>query len=117
MFCSGIAGLKPNAMKKIILCISTALLTFTFSPNELKAATDTHRIEISGPGDTASSKVLLDRLNEINAMDRSSMSRSDKKALRKEVRSIDKQLREVYGGIYISVGALIIIILLLIIFF
>jgi hypothetical protein len=36
--------------------------------------------------------------------------------LRKEVRSIDKQLRAFSGGIYLSVGTIIIILILLILF-
>jgi len=55
---------------------------------------------------------LLLRLNEINALDKSELNSSEKKALRKEVKSIKKALNS--GGVYISVGAIIIIILLLI---
>jgi hypothetical protein len=57
---------------------------------------------------------LLNRLNEIDQMDKSDMKRSDKKQLRMEVKTIKKQLSELNGGIYLSVGAVIIIILLLI---
>ncbi|AWI27303.1 hypothetical protein HYN49_12530 [Flavobacterium pallidum] len=59
-------------------------------------------------------KVLLDRLEEIKAMDKSDMSRAERKALRKEVRAIKSELRSTGGGVYLSVGAIIIIILLLI---
>ncbi len=57
---------------------------------------------------------LISRLEEIKAMDKSNMSSVEKKALRKEVRSIKQSLREVGGGVYLSVGAIIIIVLLLI---
>ncbi|MCX6300735.1 MAG: hypothetical protein NTW82_00995 [Bacteroidia bacterium] len=40
---------------------------------------------------------------------------SEKKNLRKEVRSINHKLKAIGGGVYISAGAAIIIILLLII--
>jgi hypothetical protein len=43
------------------------------------------------------------------------MTSSEKKELRKEVRSTKKQLRELSGGVYLSVGAVIVILLLLII--
>ena len=59
--------------------------------------------------------ILVSRLNEIQALDKSSLTFSEKKELRKEVRSIKSQLREIGGGVYLSVGAIIIIILLLII--
>lgn len=55
---------------------------------------------------------LMKRLEEIKAMDIESMSRSEKRALRKEVKHIEKTMAT--GGVYISVGALIIIILLVI---
>jgi hypothetical protein len=60
-------------------------------------------------------KQITDRLYEIKAMDKSSMSKSEKKSLRKEVRSMKQELRDGNNGIYLSVGAVIIILLLLII--
>lgn len=55
---------------------------------------------------------VLRRLNEIRGLDRSEMSATEKKELRKELKDMKKQVRA--GGIYLSVGAIIIIILLLI---
>jgi hypothetical protein len=57
---------------------------------------------------------MISRLKEIKAMDKSDMTSQEKKALRKEVRSIKKSLAELNGGVYLSVGAIIIIVLLLI---
>lgn len=57
---------------------------------------------------------LLQRLEEIKAMNVSEMSRMEKKALRKEVREIKKEVKKSNRGIYLSVGAVIIIVLLLI---
>ena len=59
-------------------------------------------------------KVMLNRLEEIKKMDKSDLSRSDKKALRKEVRAIKSSLRSSGNGVYLSIGAIIIIILILI---
>lgn len=59
-------------------------------------------------------KTMLSRLDEIKAMDKSSLNFSEKKALRKEVRAIKSELRSTGNGVYFSVGAIIIIILLLI---
>tara|TARA_R110000850_G_scaffold274635_1_gene412454 strand:+ start:88097 stop:88363 length:267 start_codon:yes stop_codon:yes gene_type:complete len=59
-------------------------------------------------------QVMLDRLEEIKEMDKSDLSRSERKELRKEVRSIKKELRSTGNGVYLSVGAIIVIILLLI---
>ena len=60
-------------------------------------------------------KMMVDRVNEIKEMDRSNLSRSEKKELRKELRNIKKDLKKSGNGIYISVGAIIIILLLIII--
>ncbi len=57
---------------------------------------------------------LIGRLNEINAMDKSELNSSEKKQLRKEVRGIKSSLNQLGEGVYLSVGALIIILLLLI---
>lgn len=64
--------------------------------------------------EAARAQVLLNRLDEIKAMDRSSMTHTEKKALRKEVKEIKSELRSTGNGIYLSIGAIIIIILLLI---
>ena len=63
--------------------------------------------------DAAEAQRLINRLEEIKAMDKTSMTKSEKRALRKEVRASQKQLNS-SGGVYLSVGAVIIIILLLI---
>ncbi|MGX7668916.1 hypothetical protein [Flavobacterium pedocola] len=57
---------------------------------------------------------LVERLKEIRAMDKSEMTRAEKKELRKEVKAIKKELATDHKGVYLSVGAIIIIILLLI---
>jgi hypothetical protein len=75
---------------------------------------------------------LLSRLNEIDAMEKFALNSLERKELRKEVRSIRNDLKTLgesdskslgennlnghsSGGIYLSVGAILIIILLLII--
>ena len=62
---------------------------------------------------TAAATALIGRLDEIALIDKAKLLPSERKALRKEVRSIKKQVREL-GGVYISVGSLLIVILLLI---
>ncbi len=57
---------------------------------------------------------LIQRLEYIKAMDKSELTRLEKKGLRKEVRNINKEMKEIKGGVFLSVGAIIIIILLLI---
>ncbi|WP_181368958.1 hypothetical protein [Flavobacterium pallidum] len=104
-------------MKKSTLYLVMMLLTLTLAPANTFAATApvTHTLSADPTGEMpARVKVLLDRLEEIKAMDKSDMSRAERKALRKEVRAIKSELRSTGGGVYLSVGAIIIIILLLI---
>ena len=57
---------------------------------------------------------LEQRLEAIRAMDKSALSVTEKKALRKEVKEIKKEMAVTSGGIYLSVGAALLIALLLI---
>lgn len=57
---------------------------------------------------------LKNRLEEIKALDKRQLSAMEKKALRGEVRAIKKELAAMSGGVYLSIGAIILIILLLI---
>jgi|SRR6185312_7196880 len=55
------------------------------------------------------------RVNEIKTMDKSQLTRADRKELRVELRGLKHEANAMgSGGIYLSVGAIIIIILLLI---
>jgi Skp family chaperone for outer membrane proteins len=54
------------------------------------------------------------RVYEIKHMDKSSLTRAERKALKKELKEMNKEARVVSGGVYLSVGAIIIIILVLI---
>ncbi|KLT65107.1 hypothetical protein [Pedobacter sp. BMA] len=57
---------------------------------------------------------IKDRVEEIKAMDKSNLTSAERKALRKELKEMKNQARALSGGVYLSVGAIIIIILLLI---
>src|SRR5450759_838297 len=104
-------------MKKIVLCLMATCLSLTFLPLQSNAATTAAPSSLvdSKPAESAEAKTLVLRLNEINAMDKSKLKSADKKSLRKEVKSINHKLREITGGVYLSVGAILLIALLLII--
>ena len=103
-------------MKKITIYLLTitALLSFTPTPSMARNESSTTPTENVEKIESAEAKVKISRLEEIKAMDKSNMSSMEKKTLRKEVRSIKKSLAQTSGGVYLSVGAIIIIILLLI---
>ena len=103
-------------MKKLTLCTMTALLLLAAAPMQANAAVKSDPIATTSnpPAKSEESEALLARLNEINTMDKSNLTSSEKRTLRKETRSIKKALAINNGGVYLSVGAIVIIILLLI---
>jgi len=103
-------------MKKLILCLVIAFLSSAYFSTESKAATrtDSHsRVDIKSV-ESAEADVLLARLDFINTMDKSDLSRIESKQLRMEVRSIKSRMNELGGGNYLSVGAVVIMALLII---
>jgi hypothetical protein len=103
-------------MKKITLYLMTMIALLSFMPNSSMASNEdstvpTEKVEKI---ESVEAQTMISRLEEIKAMDKSNMTSQEKKALRKEVRSIKKSLAELNGGVYLSVGAIIIIVLLLI---
>jgi len=98
-------------MKKKTLILLAVILSLTCNPFHSNAMTNA-TIPIT---DSSSANSLILRLNEIKTMDKSDLSSSDKKVLRKEVKLIRHELRERHYGIYISVGAAIVIVILLLI--
>lgn len=65
--------------------------------------------------ESAEAKALMFRLDEIKNMDMTKLKASEKKELRKEVKSIKRELKDISGGVYISAGALIVVLILLIV--
>jgi len=77
-------------MKKLALSIMTSFLLLSFIPAQLKATTESKTISVTATKTVASAdaNANLARLEEIKAMDISTLNRSEKKELRKEVREI-----------------------------
>ena len=100
-------------MKRLLY---TLILTFTLS-----AAANANTVSSEKPKTelTAEQKVELEyiakRVEEIKAMDKSSLSKAERKALRKEVKELKKRADFLDQNVTLSVGAIIIILLLLII--
>jgi hypothetical protein len=103
-------------MKKTTLYLLMLVISTSFFPNTMLGATgNPSSSPVSEPIEVpAHVQVQLNRLDEIKAMDKSDMTSTEKKALRKEVKVIKSSLRDSNSGIYLSVGAIIIIVLLLI---
>jgi hypothetical protein len=106
-------------MKKIILGLMTAAVMLLFIPahaednSKVNPFAKKEKIEIS-----SEAQAMILRLEEIKAMDLTEKTKSEKKELRAEVKMIKSDLKaenlNSSGGLYISVGAAILIVLLLI---
>ncbi|HWA34437.1 MAG TPA: hypothetical protein VG737_09925 [Cyclobacteriaceae bacterium] len=77
------------------------------------AAFGASRPHHAAPLTAAEVTAMQERLEQIKAMDVGSLSRPERKAIKQEVKSIKKKM-DSSGGIYISVGAVILIVILLI---
>ncbi|MBN1252675.1 MAG: hypothetical protein JXR51_09925 [Bacteroidales bacterium] len=106
-------------MKKLILILMVICTLLAFYPIQSNATTKVtpSTLVADKPAESARAKVLLLRLDEIKAMDKTNLKSPEKRVLRKEVRSIKKELQTMGHGIYVSLGAIIIIVLLLVILF
>lgn len=107
-------------MKKFIFCLMAIILSLTFLPLQSFGATkeDPSSLVVTKPpepAESAEAKALVTRLDEIKAIDMSTLKSTEKKELRKEVRSIKRELKDISGGVYVSAGALILILILLIV--
>ena len=98
-------------MKKLHFYLMVMLFALVSIPTSMMAneKNPANRTEVP-----AEVKTMLNRLDEIKEMEKSNLNSSEKKELRKEVKTIKHNLRSSGQGIYLSVGAIIIIVLLLI---
>ena len=101
-------------MKKLILSVFAAAMLISLFPVQAKAenapipVTTTTTTAVN---DEAEAQAMLARLNEIKAMDMKSLSSAQKKQLRHEVKEMKSHMKA-SGGVYLSVGAIIIILLI-----
>jgi hypothetical protein len=103
-------------MKKLPIYLMMTLFSLSALPTEMSAKEKNPITIIVNPKElTSEVKIKYNRLEEIKAMDKSSLTSVEKKELRKEVRAIKTNLKASNNGVYLSVGALIIIVLLLVV--
>ena len=91
----------------LLMAMCTSLVIPAFAGNETPVTTEK-------TNNDAHAQQLVNRLKEIRDMDKSDLTSSERRALRKEVKEMKKEVKRNSKGIYLSVGAIIIIILLLI---
>jgi SMC interacting uncharacterized protein involved in chromosome segregation len=102
-------------MKKLSLYAMILLVSLSSFSSPIIAAEKNSKTPTETKAVQAEVAKLETRLETIRAMDKSTLDRSEKRVLRKEVRAIKSELKDKRHGVYVSVGAFIIIILLLVI--
>lgn len=104
-------NIKKNLLALLMLCLVFAspvhAITIDPNPRNEKPAELT-------PEQKARLDAIQNRVQEIKSMDKSNLTKAERKALRQELRSMKKEAKAIGGGVYLSIGAIIIIILLLI---
>lgn len=93
--------------------MATAVILFALGLSPVSAI-GTNKLPVESTMTPAEIQVLIDRLEEIKEMDKTSMTKAEKKDLRNELRETKKEITRNGGGVYLSVGALILVIVLLI---
>lgn len=103
-------------MKKSMLYMAATFLLLSFIPIQSSAVTLPITVPIDSTKIEASAEInaLTLRLAEIKGMDKSTLTTSEKRQLRKEVRTIKKRSSALSGGVYVSAGALLLVLILLI---
>jgi len=100
-------------MKKIIYAL-VLVFTLAISTNTVSAADKKEPKTEMTAEQRAQFNQIVNRVEEIRNTDKSNLTRVEKKALRKELKEMKDKARALSGGVYLSVGAIIIVILLLI---
>ena len=96
-------------MKKIAICFMAAFLSLTFIPLQVSAKSPKSATTLTAEK-TAEIKTIELRISEINSMDKTKLKASEKKSLRKEVKTMNKKVRRDYT--YEYSGALLLLLLL-----
>lgn len=92
-------------------------MLFSFSAVQVHATTNPVPtfVTLTSAITPTKAEVLVARLNEIKATDKTNLTAADRQALKAETKAIKNELRVNNGGVYLSTGAIILIVILLII--
>lgn len=100
-------------MKRVIIASLILISSLALNVNTYAAKAEVKRDAKIEVKDAERAKALNDRLLEIKKMDKSNLTAAERKELRSEVKTIKQDLTELSGGVYLSIGAIIVILLLL----
>ncbi len=97
--------------KKTFRIIALVAFTAFIMPSQSNAAAILPTDSIA---DSRMAAQIIQRVNEIQGMEKSNLSADEKKVLRKELRDMKQKADGLDSKVYLSIGAIIIIILILI---
>ncbi len=100
-------------MKKLAYFLSILFLMAAFVPASTAKTPNKEKPELTEEQQTRLAEIE-NRVEEIKSSDFSEMSKEERKEMRDELREMKKEAKEIGGGVYLSVGAIIIILLILI---
>lgn len=101
-------------MKKIHFCLIIMLLLSTVQSTVFASEKNRSSDDVSINEMPAALKKTLNRLEEIKAMDKSFMSRLEKRELRKELRTNKANLKAKDNSVFLSIGGIVIITLVMV---
>jgi hypothetical protein len=101
------------SIKKLPLVSFAILMAISLSASSSVIVPDSSLANSAAKTEESRAEQLLQRLETIKDMNKSGLKRIEKKNLRKEVKDIKKEMKD-KKGVFLSVGAIVIIILLLI---
>lgn len=99
-------------MKKQIYLLSAILCLSLIAP--VAMAKDAKSKPEMTASQIARVEVIQQRVEEIRDLDKSELNREERKQLRNELQELKREVKSMGGGVYLSVGAIIIILLVLI---
>lgn len=101
-------------MKKIAYFLSVMLMFTAMVPATMaKSPKDKNNPELTAE-EQARMVEIENRVEEIKTMTFSDMSKDELRSVKKELKELNKEAKNASGGIYLSVGAIIVILLVLI---
>lgn len=103
-------------MKKIAYFLSLVFLMTAFAPVAIAsdAKKDKSKTELSASDQERLTEIEA-RVEEIKEIKLADLNKAERRAIKKELKDMNKEAKQLGGGVYISVGSIILILLLIII--
>jgi predicted PurR-regulated permease PerM len=98
--------MKANLYKSFLILI---LVIFSFP---VKATNTPPKINPTGQQEQRIAEIKT-RMDEIKALDKSQLTKEERKELRKELKAIKNEAQRLSGGVYFAAGAILVLVIVL----